>query len=89
MKLFQKQDEHSRSLNSSHKQFQYLYNSSTKAFTGEGLVSKEKARSRYGQKYIFCNDDHWSDECWKYRDIQPRQQKLKNRCFKCGRCGRW
>ena len=70
MKLCEKQYDHLRSPNESHKQSQYLYNSSTKPFTGEGLLSNKKTISRYGQKCIFCGDDHWIDECWRYRDIQ-------------------
>lgn len=42
MKLFQKQDEQSRSPNGSHKQFQYFYSSSTKPFTGEACFRTKK-----------------------------------------------
>ena len=47
------------------------------------MISNEKPRLRYGQKYIFCRDDHWDDECWKYLDIQSKQKILKNESFKC------
>jgi len=32
---------------------------------------------------IFCNQNHWSDECSKYTTQNARKEKLKGSCFKC------
>lgn len=34
---------------------------------------------------IFCEDEHYSDECNKYKSVENRMEKLsnENRCFKC------
>ena len=80
-KLFQKTDE---SLRSPISNKLYSYDTNTKHSTGESLLSNVHQKPRFGRNYIFCNDEqHWSDECSTYPDIQSRRKQLKNRYLKC------
>ena len=38
-----------------------------------------------GRKCVFCDEDHWWDECRIVSDLQARKDFLKNgnRCFMC------
>ena len=80
-KLFQKPDESLRPPISSKL---YPYNTNTKHSTEERLLSNEHQKPRFGRNCIFCNDEqHWSNKCSRYPDIQSRPKQLKNSCLKC------
>ena len=83
MKLFHGHDESLKSPGTNRSS----HNSSTNKqnYTGEMLLSNENVKTKFGRKCIFCNGDHWSDECQKFSDIQSRRRKLKDRCLKCMR----
>ena len=51
--------------------------------TGQSLVSNEKRGSRRKSTCIFCEGNHWSDECPKYTTIASRKDRIKGRCFLC------
>ena len=35
----------------------------------------------------YCSDEHWSDECQLYPDVESRKKRLRGSCFKCLRRG--
>ena len=47
-------------------------------YTAEGLFSKENK-----VKCVFCEKNHWSDECQRYKTIDERKAKIRGRCFNC------
>ena len=50
----------------------------------EALLADESGKQRQRKKrYIYCEGEHWSDECLRYPNIEVRKNKLKNRCFTC------
>ena len=50
----------------------------------EALLADESGKQRQRKKrYIYCEGEHWSDECLRYPNIEVRKNKLKNRCFIC------
>ena len=51
--------------------------------TGEALFSNEQRSERKKNKCIFCDGDHWSDECKMFTTIPARKEKIKGRCFIC------
>ncbi|XP_049865957.1 uncharacterized protein LOC126378529 [Pectinophora gossypiella] len=36
---------------------------------------------------IFCNENHYNDQCTKFKTIAQRKEKLGNRCYGCLRSG--
>ncbi|XP_073942463.1 uncharacterized protein [Choristoneura fumiferana] len=36
---------------------------------------------------VFCNEEHYSDQCEKYSTVMERKQKLGNKCYVCFREG--
>ena len=51
--------------------------------TGQSLVSNEIRGIRRKSTCIFCEGNHWSDECPKYTTIPSRKDRIKGRCFVC------
>ena len=55
------------------------------------LVTKETERilltsdwdRKYKKQCIFCENNHWSDECRKYNSLAQRKLKIKGKCFLC------
>ena len=78
MKLFHRNDDSPRQQTNTNRSPNMSYSSA-----GESLFFNENMKTKYGKKCIFCRDDHWSDECQQYPDIQSRKNQLKNRCLKC------
>ena len=35
------------------------------------------------KKCIYCQVNHWSDECPRYQTIRQRKERIKGRCFIC------
>lgn len=57
---------------------------------GQALVvaSDDKTGSAtYFDKCRYCQQQHWSDECPKYRSIEERKRLLKGSCYKCLKYG--
>ena len=50
--------------------------------TTEALLSNETTNSNK-KRCIYCNLNHWSDQCQKYSTIKERKEFLKGRCMKC------
>ena len=48
--------------------------------TAEALVAGAKPAQ---VKCVFCEQDHWSDECKKYPTMDTRKEKIRGRCFIC------
>lgn len=46
----------------------------------------QKKRPRF-RSCIFCNGDHYNENCDKFKTINERKTQLKNRCFGCFRVG--
>ncbi|MCH2406104.1 MAG: hypothetical protein MK200_07930 [Nitrosopumilus sp.] len=46
--------------------------------TGDALISKDVKL-----KCVYCESNHWSDECQRYKTLSLRKEKLKGRCFIC------
>ena len=67
MELYHKQDESSKYGTNRSSPNSFTANNN---YTGETLLSNEKIKTKFGRKCIFCNEDHWSDECQKFPDIQ-------------------
>ncbi|XP_061176063.1 uncharacterized protein LOC133185014 [Saccostrea echinata] len=47
---------------------------------------ESQRRNKYERKHpicIFCERNHWSDECKEFRTIDERKQKIKGRCYIC------
>ena len=45
----------------------------------EAVLSDESGKQRQRKnRYIYCEGEHWSDECLHYPIIQVRRNKLKN-----------
>ena len=42
--------------------------------------------TRYYNKFRYCDQRHWSDECQKYRTVDERKQ-FKDSCYKCLKVG--
>ena len=61
----------------------HSYNSNLPSSTGEALFSNEQRSERKKNKCIFCDGDHWSDECEKFATIPARKEKIKGRCHIC------
>ena len=56
------------------------------------VSSSSKAQSAQRQndnmmKCDFCQEENWTDECSKYRNIQERKKKMKGNCYKCFKSG--
>ncbi|XP_062602892.1 uncharacterized protein LOC134264633 [Saccostrea cucullata] len=54
------------------------------------LFQGSQTRNKYGRKHhicIFCEQNHWSDECTDFRTIDERKQKIRGRCYICLRPG--
>ena len=35
------------------------------------------------KKCVYCQGNHWSDECPRYQTIRQRKERIKGRCFIC------
>ena len=55
----------------------YTATSTIKALPADGSGKQRQRKKRC----IYCEDEHWSDECLRYPNIEVRRNKLKNRCF--------
>ena len=52
----------------------------------EALASTERNQSnpkRAAKKCVYCEKEHWSDECRTYKTIPERKNRIKGRCFVC------
>lgn len=47
------------------------------------VIDKKRIRS----SCVFCDKDHFADQCQEYKTIKQRKSKLKNNCFNCLRTG--
>ena len=47
-------------------------------YSGEGLFTKDTK-----VQCVYCNLNHWSDECQKFKTLEQRKMKAKGRCFIC------
>ena len=52
-------------------------------YTGEALLAKEETSIETKRNCVYCNNDHWSDECQEFSTIQQRRERVKGRCFNC------
>lgn len=54
-------------------------------YTTEAMVSVNKSPpTNYERKQcVFCNGDHYEDQCSKYGTVEARRQQLGNRCYIC------
>ena len=48
---------------------------------------KRSGRTGPLKRCRYCESDHWSDECRKYKTIEERKQKIKGSCYICLRQG--
>ncbi|XP_062591234.1 uncharacterized protein LOC134252747 [Saccostrea cucullata] len=54
------------------------------------LFQGSQRRNKYGIKHpvcIFCERNHWSDECTEFRTIEERKRKIRGRCYICLKSG--
>ncbi|XP_045205909.2 uncharacterized protein LOC123558098 [Mercenaria mercenaria] len=53
--------------------------------TAGALITSERkgANSQNSKKCRFCEREHWTDECPRYKTIKERMGRLKGSCFKC------
>jgi hypothetical protein len=56
---------------------QSLISMPSKLHLSKKTADSHKKRCRY------CEKDHWSDECCKYKTISERKNHIKGSCFKC------
>ncbi|XP_061165990.1 uncharacterized protein LOC133174913 [Saccostrea echinata] len=50
------------------------------------LFQESQRRNKYERKHpicIFCERNHWSDECKEFRTINDRKEKIRGRCYIC------
>ncbi|XP_028518889.1 uncharacterized protein LOC110251976 [Exaiptasia diaphana] len=55
-------------------------------FASETLLHAQKASSspsRPRKACVYCNKEHWSDECNVYKTVEERKAKIKGRCYNC------
>ena len=51
-----------------------------------GSVNKSHVKN-YFDRCMYCEKQHWSDECPTFRTVKERKQQLKDSCFKCLKTG--
>jgi len=54
--------------------------------TADALLSNERYH-RQVQRCLFCEKNHWSDECRTISTLQERKEKVKGKCYICLRPG--
>ncbi|XP_071123871.1 uncharacterized protein [Mytilus edulis] len=55
--------------------------------SAEALVASTERNVSYFDKCRYCQEQHWSDECKKFKSVEDRKRQLKGCCFKCLRYG--
>ncbi|XP_053388626.1 uncharacterized protein LOC128551737 [Mercenaria mercenaria] len=58
---------------------------STPKHTTEAFVAGENRAitQAFTKACRYCNGEHWSDECKRYKTIDERKKRLKGCCYKC------
>ena len=46
-------------------------------------VNYVQTRQLATKKCVYCQGNHWSDECPRYRTIRQRKERIKGRCSIC------
>ncbi|XP_065203487.1 uncharacterized protein LOC135833647 [Planococcus citri] len=66
------------SYNNSNQPFHEVRKKNFSKSSTEALLSNEQSK-----KCIYCQENHWSDQCTNYTTIADRKEKIKGNCFIC------